>query len=301
MAKHFGHVSGVAVGQTFDSRTALRLAGVHPPPMGGIHGTLREGADSIVVSGGYIDDVDDGDLIIYTGAGGNDPQTKRQIADQSIDQPGNAGMVTSQLHGYPVRVTRGAHPGSPHAPRSGFRYDGLYSVVNHHWRVGEDGYRIVQFRLEKLMDGTTKPESVPVSDAPKFATTTVVRRIRDSKQSRAVKAWHNDVCQVCGVVVVIDGGRRYSEGAHIRPLGTPHDGPDTTANILCLCANHHAQFDFGGLHIDEALTIRERHTSVILGVLRTVARHRLDQDALKFRRDLFPLPKGWRGDGAALP
>jgi integrase len=41
--------------------------------MAGISGGEREGADSIVVSGGYEDDEDYGDVIVYTGAGGNDP------------------------------------------------------------------------------------------------------------------------------------------------------------------------------------------------------------------------------------
>jgi hypothetical protein len=38
---------------------------------------------SIVLSGGYVDDLDEGDLIVYTGEGGRDPGTGRQIADQS--------------------------------------------------------------------------------------------------------------------------------------------------------------------------------------------------------------------------
>lgn len=37
-----------------------------------------------------MDDVGDGDVIIYTDAGGNDPSTKRQIADQSLDHPRRA-------------------------------------------------------------------------------------------------------------------------------------------------------------------------------------------------------------------
>lgn len=40
------------------------------------------GADAIVVSGGYEDDNDDGDEIIYTGQGGNDPDSGKQVADQ---------------------------------------------------------------------------------------------------------------------------------------------------------------------------------------------------------------------------
>lgn len=285
MAKHFGHVTGHPVGTAYANRTELRA--IHPPPMGGIHGTAAEGADSIVVSGGYVDDVDLGDVIIYTGAGGNDPQTKRQVADQTIEQPGNAGMVTSRLHGYPVRVSRGSHPGSVHAPVSGFRYDGLFAVTDHAMKVGQDGFRIVQFRLEKLPDDSPEVGPAPKADTPNFATTTVTRRIRDSKQSQAAKDWHENLCQICGVVTCIDGGRRYSEGAHIRPLGTPHDGPDTAGNILCLCATHHAQLDYGGLRIEVDLTVVERMTGKVLGTLRTHSKHVIDTAMLDYRRALL--------------
>ena len=47
-------------------------------------GSQADGADSIVVSGGYEDDEDDGDTIIYTGHGGNDANSKKQIADQTM-------------------------------------------------------------------------------------------------------------------------------------------------------------------------------------------------------------------------
>jgi hypothetical protein len=54
----------------------------HRQLQAGIAGSAAEGAHSIVVSRGYEDDDDFGDLIIYTGQGGNDPATKRQVADQ---------------------------------------------------------------------------------------------------------------------------------------------------------------------------------------------------------------------------
>lgn len=49
-----------------------------------------------------------------------------------------------------------------------------------------------------------------------------------------------------------------SEGAHVRPLGIPHNGPDTLDNILCLCPNCHVLFD------GHALTIRSDGTIVLL-------------------------------------
>jgi hypothetical protein len=39
------------------------------------------------------------------------------------------------------------------------------------------------------------------------------------------------------------------EAAHIRPLGAPHNGPDTWDNTLCLCPNHHVPFDHSGTRL----------------------------------------------------
>jgi E3 ubiquitin-protein ligase UHRF1 len=48
--------------------------------------TWKEGAYSIVVSGGYEDDDDKGDEFIYTGAGGRDLSGNKRAAEQSKDQ-----------------------------------------------------------------------------------------------------------------------------------------------------------------------------------------------------------------------
>jgi putative restriction endonuclease len=76
MAKFFGELSGYPLGTTFASRTALSEARLHRPTMAGISGNGHEGADSIVVSGGYEDDEDYGDELIYTGHGGNDQSSR---------------------------------------------------------------------------------------------------------------------------------------------------------------------------------------------------------------------------------
>ncbi len=62
--------------------------------MAGISGGAAEGADSIVLSGGYEDDQDSGDIIVYTGRGGNDPVTGVQIADQTLTRQ-NLALVVS--------------------------------------------------------------------------------------------------------------------------------------------------------------------------------------------------------------
>ena len=62
--RFFGTADGVRVGRLFVNRRELHEAFVHRPTQAGISGTKAEGADSIVVSGGYIDDEDHGDYII---------------------------------------------------------------------------------------------------------------------------------------------------------------------------------------------------------------------------------------------
>jgi putative restriction endonuclease len=203
MAKLFGEVPGNPVGTTFESRAALGQAWVHRPPMGGISGNGREGADSIVVSGGYIDDEDYGDELIYTGHGGNDPATKKQIADQELADAGNAGLARSQLDGLPVRVIRGAGGDPAFSPSFGFRYDGLFRVTNHWSKTGRDGYRFWQFHLVQLdkHETTTQSSEHPSAETtgPVPRTTAVVQRqIRNSAVVEAVKRWHAYRCQVCG-------------------------------------------------------------------------------------------------------
>ena len=62
MVKFFGTPDEVHVGQQFIDRGDLSRANVHRPTQGGISGNRAEGADSIVVSGGYADDEDHGDM-----------------------------------------------------------------------------------------------------------------------------------------------------------------------------------------------------------------------------------------------
>ena len=66
----FGSIPGYKVGATFPDRAALAKSGIHKPTQAGISGSQLQGADSNVLSGGYEDDEDYGDVTIYTGQGG---------------------------------------------------------------------------------------------------------------------------------------------------------------------------------------------------------------------------------------
>lgn len=72
-----GEIEGVEAGVTFENRRALHDAGILRPLQAGIAGGASSGAESIILSGGYVDDQDYGDEIIYTGHGGRDPTSGR--------------------------------------------------------------------------------------------------------------------------------------------------------------------------------------------------------------------------------
>ncbi|OWK01191.1 UHRF2 [Cervus elaphus hippelaphus] len=61
-------------------------AGVHRPHVGGIHGRSNDGAYSLVLAGGFADEVDRGDEFTYTGSGGKNLAGNKRIGAPSADQ-----------------------------------------------------------------------------------------------------------------------------------------------------------------------------------------------------------------------
>jgi putative restriction endonuclease len=269
-----GSVSCAEVGSL--SLEYPRDAGIHLAPVAGIDGNPRSGASSIVLNGGYVDDFDLGDEIIYTGHGGNDPSSKKQISDQSWDATGNKALIVSEMHGLPVRVTRGFKHKSEFSPKSGYEYGGLYSVTDHFEEEGKDGFIICRFRLEKVIPLGSRISKIEKtlssgSDESKRVSTTILRRVRDTKLSREIKDLYDYACQICGIKISVRGVG-YAEGAHIKPLGKPHDGKDKPNNLICLCPNHHVMLDKGVFTIendlsltgiDGVLTMHENHALAI--------------------------------------
>lgn len=290
MPRFFGTPDGIHVGQLFISRRELHDLFVHAPLQAGISGTRAEGADSIVVSGGYADDEDHGDYIIYTGHGGNNSASRRQIADQSTDAPGNAGLVTSFVQGLPIRVIRGPHRNSAYAPTTGYVYAGLFTVTSHWVSRSADGFLIAQYRLDRILEQAPLVTRVPAEPDPAFATSTVTRRVRDTAMSRELKAMYGHRCQICGTTIRGRDGGAYAEGAHVRPLGRPHLGGDMRENLLCLCPNHHTQLDVGGLVILNDLSIAHSATLVPFAELTFKSDHQLAIRNVEYHRGMWTRP-----------
>ena len=100
------------------------------------------------------------------------------------------------------------------------------------------------------MNVVQTPLAIDIHVPPNRQETTIYRILRDTKIAMRVKNLHNHECQLCDKIIKLPNGRRYAEAHHIKPLGSPHGGPDVAGNILCLCPNHHAELDYGAIPLE---------------------------------------------------
>lgn len=173
-SNHFGPIPGVPVGTMWRFRVQVSESGVHRPHVAGIHGRSNHGAYSLVLAGGYEDDVDNGNFFTYTGSGGRDLSGNKRTAGQSSDQkltntnralalncytPINekGAEASDWRQGKPVRVVRNVKGGkhSKFAPAEGNRYDGIYKVVKYWPEKGKSGFLVWRYLLRR---DDTEPE-----------------------------------------------------------------------------------------------------------------------------------------------
>ncbi|WP_433571180.1 HNH endonuclease [Streptomyces sp. CA-251247] len=114
---------------------------------------------------------------------------------------------------------------------------------------------------------------------------TASRPDRDQQLAHRVKLLHLHQCQVCGLRLETRFSH-YSEAAHIRGLGNPHDGPDELCNLLCLCPNHHVQFDTLAIYIDEQWNVRSSKDGASIGRLRRHPEHDIEAQYVEYHRGL---------------
>ncbi|NXQ49218.1 UHRF1 ligase, partial [Catharus fuscescens] len=168
-SNHYGPIPGIPVGTMWKFRVQVSESGVHRPHVAGIHGRSNDGAYSLVLAGGYEDDIDHGNSFTYTGSGGRDLSGNKRTAEQSCDQkltnmnralalncsaPINdkqGAEAKDWRAGKPVRVVRSVKGGkhSKYAPLEGNRYDGIYKVVKYWPETGKSGFLVWRYLLRR--------------------------------------------------------------------------------------------------------------------------------------------------------
>ncbi|XP_043697620.1 histone-lysine N-methyltransferase, H3 lysine-9 specific SUVH6-like [Telopea speciosissima] len=159
--KFIGPVPGVEVGDEFHYRVELAIVGIHGPFQSGIESMEKDGkvlATSVIASGGYPDDMDNSDVLIYSGQGGRPMGGKKQkqAEDQKLTR-GNLGLKNSMDAETVVRVTRGFKDisSSDSADSKGkitmtYTYDGLYLVEDYWTESSCYGTSIFKFKLRRI-------------------------------------------------------------------------------------------------------------------------------------------------------
>ena len=194
MSNIFGEIENYPEGTTFQSKTEIKDAGLHKYPVNGISRVLNVGCDCIVLNGGYIDDIDNGDEILYTGEGGRPEGSPKQLFDQPFTR-GNLDLSKNKYTGLPIRVIRGAKlKEKKFAPSNGYRYDGLYYLEDYYPAIGEDGFRIWRYKLVKEINRKLPP-SRDSEPAPRQERTTNQIQ-RDPNVPKRLKEMYDHKCQI---------------------------------------------------------------------------------------------------------
>ncbi len=110
----------------------------------------------------------------------------------------------------------------------------------------------------------------------------ITRVIRDTQTARNLKALYEYRCQICGFRIEAQPNRFYIEAHHVQPLGGGHNGLDTTSNMLVLCPNHHALFDFGAVKFisEDKLKIAGLDYSITL-------KHKLAPESIAYHNNVL--------------
>ncbi len=103
--------------------------------------------------------------------------------------------------------------------------------------------------LRSMVIKTPKANDIQEPAAPQRQRIEVSRIIRNTRITQHLKQLYKNKCQICGKTINLKN-HEYSEGHHIQPLGQDHKGPDIASNIIIVCPNHHAEFDYGAIGID---------------------------------------------------
>jgi len=115
----------------------------------------------------------------------------------------------------------------------------------------QDEKRVSQFFFNK--ESTPFAADIGKPEKTEKHLVTTYRVLRDTALARRIKADNDYKCQICGERILLGKNNPYAEAHHIKPLGSPHDGPDHLGNIVCVCPNCHVKLDYGSIEIDQKI------------------------------------------------
>ncbi|XP_047095339.1 histone-lysine N-methyltransferase, H3 lysine-9 specific SUVH1-like [Lolium rigidum] len=147
--KKVGPVPGVEIGDIFYFRMELCIIGLHAQSMCGIDyiGNVEDSvAICIVAAGGYENQDDDTETLVYSGSGGNSKNTEERH-DQKLER-GNLALERSVHRKNEIRVVRGFKDPACVSGKI-YIYDGLYKIQESWKERTKFGINCFKYRLQR--------------------------------------------------------------------------------------------------------------------------------------------------------
>lgn len=86
---------------------------------------------------------------------------------------------------------------------------------------------------------------IDLASPPEKVEASITRIIRDTPTAQKIKNLYNFRCQICNTSIDLNHGKIYIEVHHIYPLSK--GGFDIESNMIVVCPNHHALFDYSSV------------------------------------------------------
>ncbi|KAG6494274.1 histone-lysine N-methyltransferase, H3 lysine-9 specific SUVH1-like [Zingiber officinale] len=151
VGKRIGSIPGVEVGDIFYFRFEMNLIGLHSLSMAGIDYLTTSFGDKdepiaicVVSSGGYENEEDDIDVLIYSGQGGSGKNDKKP--DNQKLERGNLALDRSFHRKNQIRVVRSAKDINCPTGKI-YIYDGLYMIESSWTEKNKAGFNMFKYKL----------------------------------------------------------------------------------------------------------------------------------------------------------
>ncbi|MFC2168809.1 HNH endonuclease [Acidobacteriota bacterium] len=233
-------------------------------------------------------------ILDYTGQG------KAEDGDQ-VWNMFNLGLKIASEDGFPIKVFEPIPKSNPKE----YKYYGNWYVTDFRdVYIENEKRKQIRFTLSQssvhdplsgAKDVSVRPimdpnDSASDSDEPPARIKALTRRIiRDTKKTKELKILYENRCQICSNRLYLSEKSFYSEVHHIIPLGGDHKGLDSKNNMLVLCPNHHAMFDYKVITVrPDSLTVNHLNPSAEENGQKLHLKHRIDTENLEYHdKNLF--------------
>lgn len=205
------------------------------------------------------------------------PELKmKEIKEYVFKHRGNTFQGYKSKYSFDQTIQKNVEKRCPH--REGYTGEQIFELVHTGY------YRLYNYqaekekRVQKLEAVITKLTMSEDEDLEQLGRT--LRQVNSIDRNKALviglKKLYDNQCQICGLKLQISTSNFYSEVHHIKPLGEPHNGKDTVANMLVVCPNCHILLDFNSIPISKnKLTLKKEHL--------------LDDTFIKYHNDRYKL------------